>query len=313
MAAANITNTTDLNKISYMKEALPIIEYNLVFGQFGQEDMMPRGDGNSFRFIRFTKLNSDTGYTANTSGDSPTWTPDSIGDTLVNVTPDFLFGNGLEWNEARQYTSWAELPSNMRKLLSVQAAEAIDKRIRDIVVTGSQAVYAGGKTQRTDLISTDYITMEDIFKAAEQLKENGGKPVSKFGAFCAVISPNTERTLLTDSSFRELINRQRPEDLYKGKLGTLAGIDFWMSQVAPTLSSSGSASSVTTVEQTLVFAEGAYGVSKIMFDNFDIVYTAPGGHGDEYKTKHKLTWKASMKAVILQDLWMTRIESAHKA
>jgi len=313
MAAANITNTTDLNKVSYMKEALPIIEYNLVFGQFGQEDMMPRGDGNSFRFIRFTKLDSDTGYTANTSGDSPTWTPDSIADTLVNVTPDFLFGNGLEWNEARQYTSWAELPGNMRKLLSVQAAEAIDKRIRDIVVTGSQAIYAGGKTQRTDLISTDYITMEDIFKAAEQLKENGGKPVSKFGAFCAVISPNTERTLLTDSSFRELINRQRPEDLYKGKLGTLAGIDFWMSQVAPTLSSSGSASSVTTVEQTLVFAEGAYGVSKILFDNFDIVYTAPGGHGDEYKTKHKLTWKASMKAVILQDLWMTRIESAHKA
>lgn len=313
MAAANLTNTTDLNKIHYMKEALPIIEYNLVFGQFGQEDMMPRGDGNSFRFIRFTKLDSDTGYTANTSGDSPTWTPDSIADTLVNVTPDFLFGNGLEWNEARQYTSWAELPSNMRKLLSVQAAEAIDKRIRDIVVAGSQAVYAGSKTQRTDLISTDYITMEDIFKAAEQLKENGGKPVSKFGAFCAVISPNTERTLLTDSSFRELINQQRGEDLYKGKLGTLAGIDFWMSQVAPTLSSSGSASSVTTVEQTLVFAEGAYGVSKILFDNFDIVYTAPGGHGDEYKTKHKLTWKASMKAVILQDLWMTRIESAHKA
>lgn len=313
MAAANLTNTPDLNKVHYMKEALPIIEYNLVFGQFGQEDMMPRGDGNSFRFIRFTKLDSDTGYTANTSGDSPTWTPDSIADTLVNVTPDFLFGNGLEWNEARQYTSWAELPSNMRKLLSVQAAEAIDKRIRDIVVAGTQVVYAGSRDARTDLISTDYIVMEDIFKAAEQLKENGGKPVAKFGAFCAVISPNTERTLLTDSSFRELINQQRGEDLYKGKLGTLAGIDFWMSQVAPTLSNSGSASSVSTVEQTLVFAEGAYGVSKIMFDNFDIVYTAPGGHGDEYKTKHKLTWKASMKAVILQDLWMTRIESAHKS
>ena len=313
MAAANLANTTDLNKVSYMKEALPIIEYNLVYGQFGQEDMMPRGDGNSFRFIRFNKFDSDSGYTANTSGDSPTWTPDSIGDTLINVTPDFLFGNGVEWNEARQYTSWSDLPTNMRKNLSVQAAEVIDKRIRDILKAGTQAVYAGSRASRDELISTDYIVMEDIFKAAEQLKENGAKPVSKFGAYCAVISPNTERTLLTDSSFRELINQQRPEDLYKGKLGTLAGIDFWMSQVAPNVSNGGSASSVATIEQTIVCGEGAYGVSKILFDNFDIVYTAPGGHGDEWKTKHKLTWKASMKAVILNDEWLVRIESAHKA
>ena len=310
MAAADLSNTTDLNKIHYMKEALPIIEYNLVYSQFGQSDSMPRGDGNSFRFIRFTKLDSDTGYTANTTGAAPSWTPDSIADTLINVTPDFLFGNGVEWTEARQYTSWVDLPKAMRKNISVQAAEALDKRVRDVVIAGSNVIYAGGVAARTDLTTASVISMTDIFRAVEDLKAYGAKPVSKYSKFCAIISPYTERSLLLDASFRDLVEHRRPDDLFEGHLGTLAGVDFWVSELAPNIASSGSASSVGNVEQTLIIGEGAYGVAKIMFDNFDVVYTAPGGHGDEWKTKHKLTWKASMKAVIIDDSRMVRLESA---
>lgn len=319
MSAANLSNTTDLNKVHYMKEALPIIEYNLVYGQFGREDMMPRGDGNSFRFIRFDKADSDTGYTANTTGDAPAWNPDTPTDTLVNVTPDFLFGNGYEWNVAREYTSWVDLPKALRQNVSVQAAEAIDKRVRDVLKAGSNAIYANGKATRADLTSADVIDMDDIFRAVENLKVNGAKPVAKFGKFACILSPYAERSLLTDSAFRDLVEHRRPEDEFQGKIGTLAGVDFWVSQLAPTVSNGGSASSVSTIDQTLIIGEGAYGVSKIMFDNFDIIYTAPGNgggkgaHGDEYANKHKLTWKAAMKAVILQDLWMVRLESARAA
>ena len=310
MAAADLSNTTDLNKVHYMKDALPVIEYNLVYALFGQSDEMPRGDGNSFRFIRFTKLDSDSGYTANTSGAAPSWTPDSIADTLINVTPDFLFGNGVEWTEARQYTSWVDLPKAMRKNIAIQAAETLDKRVRDVVIAGSNVIYANGKSARTSLLTTDIITMSDIFRAVERLKAYGAKPVSKYSAFCAVISPYTERSLLMDSTFRDLVRNKRPEDLFRGHLGTLAGVDFWVSELAPNIASSGSASTVGNVEQTLIIGEGAYGVAKIMFSNFDVVYTAPGGHGDEWKTKHKLTWKASIKAVILDDSRMVRLESA---
>lgn len=320
MSAANLSNTTDLNKVHYMKEALPIIEYNLVYGQFGRDDMMPRGDGNSFRFIRFDKLGSDSSdYTSNTTGDAPSWAPETPTDTLINVTPDFLFGKGYEWNEARQYTSWVDLPAAMRKNLSVQAAESIDKRIRDVIKAGSNVVYANGKASRDLLTSTDVLDMDDIFRAVENLKANGAKPVSKFGKFACILSPYAERSLLTDSAFRDLVEHRRPEDEFNGKIGTLAGVDFWVSQFAPTVSNSGSASTVSTVEQTLIVGDGAYGVAKIMFDNFDIIYTAPGNgsgkgaHGDEYANKHKLTWKAAMKAVILQDLAMVRLESARSS
>jgi len=318
MSAANLSNTTDLNKVHYMKEALPIIEYNLVYGQFGREDEMPRGDGNSFRFIRFDKPNSDEndGYTANTSGDSPTWTPDTPGDTLINVTPDFLFGDGYEWNSAREYTSWTDLPKALRHNINVQAAEALDKRYRDILKAGSNVVIANGKASRDLLVAADIIDMDDIFRCVENLKVSGAKPVAKFGKFACVLSPYAERSLLTDTAFRDLVEHRRPEDEFAGKIGTLAGVDFWVSQLAPTVSNGGSASSVATIDQTLIFGEGAYGVAKIMFDNFDVIYTPPGNgkgqgaHGDEWANKHKLTWKAATKAVILQDLYMVRLESA---
>jgi len=314
MTAANISNTTGLNKAHYMKEALPIMEYNLVFNKFGQEDEMPRSEGNSFSWIKFTKFDSDTGYTANVTGDSPTWTPDSISTAPITCTPDYLFGNGVEWNSAREYTSWSDIPKNMRKNLSVQAAEAIDKRIRTVLITGTQVIYSGTNiVARQDLLSTHVITMKDIFRAAAKLQTNGAQPVAKFGKYCAVISPITQLTLLMDSTFRDLVEHSRAQDLFAGRIGTLGGVDFWMSQYAPTVSLAGSASSVATVDQTLVFGEGAYGVSKIMFSDFDIIYTAPGGHGDEWKNKHKLTWKAAMKAVILEDLAMVRIESARDA
>jgi len=311
MAAINLANTADLNKVHYIREALPVVERNLVYAKFGQVDEMPRGDGTSFRFIRFDKLGtSAANYTANATGDSPTWAPVTPTDTLLNVTPDYLFGKGYEWNEAREYTSWVDLPKNLRLNISLQAAEVLDLRVRDILIVGTNVVYANGKASRSALLSTDIIDMDDIFRAVENLKANDAKPVSKLGNFACIISPYTERSLLTDSAFRDLVEHSRAKDEFKGHLGTLAGVDFFVTTHAPSIVNSGSASSISNVEQTLIVGEGAYGVTKILYDNFDIIYTAPGGHGDEYKNKHKLAWKAAMKAIILDENRMVRLESA---
>lgn len=319
MSAADISNTTDLNKVHYIREALPIIEYNMVFGKFGQEDEMPRGDGTSFEWIRFTKLDSDSNYTTNATGNSPSWFPTTPADTVVTVTPDYVFGPGYEWNTAREYTSWTDLPKAARKNISVQAAEVLEKRVRDVLVTGSNVVYANGKTARADLTTADTLDMADIFRAVEELENSGAKPMAKTGTYCAVISPNTKRALLSDSTFRDLVEHNHAEQVMKGKIGVIDNVEFYVSPLAPYVANSGSASSVSKVHQTLIFAEGAYGVAKIMFDNFDIIYTAPGNgkgqgaHGDEWANKHKLTWKAAFKAVILNDDWMVRLESANIA
>jgi len=44
--------------------------------------------------------------------------------------------------------------------------------------------------------------------------------------------------------------------------------------------------------------------------DFDVIVTPPGGHGDEYKVKTSIAWKAYLKAVILNQSWMRRLEHA---
>jgi hypothetical protein len=56
--------------------------------------------------------------------------------------------------------------------------------------------------------------------------------------------------------------------------------------------------------------DGAYGIARLMPGDFDVVVTPPGGHGDEYKVKTSIAWKAYLKAVILQQTFMRRLESA---
>jgi len=317
MAAMNLSNTSDLNKVYHVKEALAVAEPSLVFARFGQEDELPRGEGNSFRFIRFSKFGTTgtagSGYTVNTTGAPPTWDPQTPADTLVNVTPDYLFGDGVEWNSARDYTSWTDLPRNMRKLNALQAAESIDKRVRDILIAGTNIIYANRVASRNSLRTTDIIDMDDVLESAANLKDNDAPIFDEEGGYVAIISPRVELELMKDSAFRDLVEHQGTrQDVLRGRLGMIGGVVFYRTTHAPTVSSAGSMSDIDTLEQTIVLGAGAYGVTKLMYDNFDVVYTAPGGHGDEWAVKHKLTWKAAMKAVILNDNFMVRLESSRR-
>ena len=49
-----------------------------------------------------------------------------------------------------------------------------------------------------------------------------------------------------------------------------------------------------------------------MLDDFDIVYTPPGGFNDEWAVRHALTWKFMFKSVILNQNWLLRLESARR-
>jgi hypothetical protein len=115
--------------------------------------------------------------------------------------------------------------------------------------------------------------------------------------------------LFSDSAFREVV-RDNKDYYFQGTIAELFGVGFQFTSRAPYLSSSGSNNGVTTVEQTIIAAENAYGVTAWMLNDFDIVYTGPGGWGDEWATRNALTWKHQMATVRLNENWLIRVESA---
>src|SRR5258708_126873 len=182
MAAFKVGDLTDLEKTSFVREGLPIAKPKLIYSQYAVNDNVAKREGKTRQWFRMAKQNlvsqsgdfsgSTYGYVKNTTGAAPTWTPATPTDTTVTAQVDFLFGQGHEWNEGVEYTSFADIPKEMRILNVAQAAEAIDTEVKNVIVAGTNVYYANNEATRPDLQSTDKVDMADFFAAATVLRNN---------------------------------------------------------------------------------------------------------------------------------------------
>lgn len=318
MAAIAIGTLTDLEKSDYVAEGLAWAKPNLIYQQFGLGDRVAKRAGKTRQWFRMTKPGLAAGgtdfsttvyqYIKNTTGTAPTWTPATPADTTVTAQVDFLFGQGHQWNDGVQYTSFADIPAELRKLNAQHASEAIEQEVINVLRVGTSVYYANNKAARNLITSVDTVDVDDILAVVTALRNNDAKPIR--GNYRAMISANVLKQLLQDSTFREVVSRSSRDYYFTATIAEYLGLGFQFSSMAPTISNSGSNNAVTTLEQTIIVADMSYGITKWMLDDYDIVYTAPGGHGDEWSVTHALTWKFMFKSVILNNNWMYRLESA---
>jgi N4-gp56 family major capsid protein len=317
MAVMTLAALTDLQKTDYVREGLPVAKPKLIYSQYAQKDRVAKREGQTRQWFRMTKpgLTSRSGdfsgtsyqYVKNTTGASPTWTPATAADTTITATADFLFGQGHEWNDGLEYMSFADIPKELRNLNFMHAAEAIDTEVRDVVVAGTNVQYANARSTRPNLLSTDQVDMNDFFSASTTLRNADAPEIS--GMYSAMVSANTIEQLMKDTAFQNAIQTQK-NYIFTGTITELYGIRFNWTSRAATTSNGGSASQISTIEQTIITGDNAYGKTAWMMNDFDIVYTKPGGWGDEWATRHALTWKYVFKSVILNQSWLVRLESS---
>ncbi len=317
MGVINIGSLTDIEKSSYVREGLEFAKPNLIFQQFLQGDRVAKREGKTRQWFRFYKmsLTNQSGdfsgtlyqYVKNATGVSPTWTPISPGTTTVTATVDFLFGIGNQWNEGVEYTSLADLPKELRGLNAQQASEAVETEVITVLKAGTTVGYGNAKASRGLLGPADQIDMTDVMTQCTTLRNNDAKPIK--GLYRALCSANTIQQMMADTGFREVV-RYNKDYYFTGTLAEIYGVGFQFSSMAPTVTDSGSNNAIGNVEQTIILADGCAGVTKWMLDDYDLVYTAPGGWGDEWKNKHGLAWKMQMKAVVLNQNWLLRLETA---
>jgi N4-gp56 family major capsid protein len=309
MAAVSLGTLSDIEKTYYIREALTIAKPALIFKQFGTKERVPAREGKTAQWIRFTKLGlvSTTNYTKNSTGAPPTWTPDTPADTTVTAQLDFLAGNGFQWNEGIGYTSLVDLPKELRIITVQQAAEVMEVETRDVIKAGTNVLYANQKTARNLVTSVDKIDLNDVLDLGVSLRANDAPKIK--GVYPVLCSPYTVAQLMKDTTFLSAVQFQK-EYLFTGEITKLYGMAFMESSLAPTVSNSGSNNAVATLEQTIALGDMSFGVTTWMLNDFDVIYTPPGGHGDEYAVLNKLAWKMYYKAVILNQSWLARMEAA---
>lgn len=315
MAVINIGTLADIEKSKYVREALDFAKYNLIYRQFGQRDKVEEREGKTIQWVRFdipavtsgTDFTGAATYVKNTTGASPTFTPATPTDTAVTASPDFLFGKGHEWTGGVGYTSFMDIKSELRQVNAEHAGRAVDTEVRDVIKVGTTVGFANAKANRGLLTGADQIDLYDLFAAATTLRNNSAKTID--GLYSVMHSHNVTEQLFKDSVLQAAIQFQK-NYMFIGTIAEMYGFRFVGTENAPTVANSGSNNAVGNVEQTLIAAKGGYGVTYWLMNDYDVIYTPPGGWNDEWANRHALTWKFVGKAVILNQNWLYRLESS---
>lgn len=189
------------------------------FNQFGDEQPLPKNNGNKVEWRRFETFKTAT-------------TP-----LVEGVTPD---GNKLSMvkieQKIEQYGDYTTI-SDRLELEAVdpvivaateehgaQAGETLDVITRNEVLSGTHVLYAGDKTSRSQLTGADKITPTLVNKAVTHLKKMRAPKIN--GKYIGIIHPSVSEDLRESEGWLEAHKYASATEIFNGEIGELHGVRF---------------------------------------------------------------------------------------
>ena len=290
-------------KTYYSDYLIDMAEPELVHDQFGQKRPIPKNGGKTIEFRKYAPLAKAT--TPLSEGVTPNGQKLSVSTVTATVNQ---YGGFIELSDVLLLTAIDNNLVEATKLLGSQAGRTLDTITRDIIVAGSNVVYANGKSARNGLVAnTDKLTVKDIRKAVRQLKLFN---TPKFGSYyCAIIHPDVAFDLMDDPEWKYPHQYVDTNNIYLEELGAIAGVRFSETTEAKVFTEAGASSA--NVYATLVVGDNAYGVTEVTGGGLQHIVKQLGSAGTADPLNQRATagWKAIKTAVRLVEQYMVRIES----
>lgn len=306
----DVAGNNDLSvemKTFYSDYLIDIAEPKLVHDQFGQKHPIPANGGKTIEFRKYDQL------------------PKSLGTLQEGVTPD---GQKLNVTKLEatidQYGDYVTLTDLLMlsaidnnlvqatELIGSQAGRTLDTVTREVINAGTNVRYAGGvKTSRAALARTDTLSVEDIQKAARDLKAQNAEMID--GSWVAIVHPDVVYDLMRDPEWVNASLYAGSTQLFNGEIGRIAGVRFVETTEAKIFRAGETGNNATIdVYSTLIIAKNAYGVTEISGGGLQhiVKQLGAGGTADPLNQRATVGWKATKTAEILVQEYMIRIESA---
>ena len=301
----NVTTADGLSaemKTFYDMNLIDEASAQLVHDQFGQKRPIPANGGKTIEFRKFGSL--PKALTPLTEG----VTPDGSSLTVEPITATVeQYGNYIVQSDVLELTAIDNTIVEATKILGKQAGLTLDTVVRDVLISNASAQYVNGK-KRSSLEATDILTVKEIQKAVAFLRANNAPTIN--GDYVGIIHPYAAYDLMRDPEWVEAHKYANPDNIYVGEIGKIAGVRFVQTSEAAILHGTGCPSGLG-VFCTLVFGEGAYGVTEITGGGLQTIVKQKGSAGtaDPLDQRSSVGWKAMKTAKILVPNYMIRIES----
>jgi N4-gp56 family major capsid protein len=300
---ANTVQTTLLEGLSpemktfYDMTLIDEASANLVHDQFGQKRPIPANGGKTIEFRKFSSLPKAT--TALTEG----VTPDGKSLTVTAITATVAqYGDYITQSDVLELTSLDNTILEATKLLGKQAGLTLDTIVRDKIHSENKSIFwANEKTSRSNLAAEDQLTVKEIQAVVAHLRAQNAPTIG--GKYVAIIHPYVAYDLMRDPEWIDAHKYANPTNLYEGEIGEVAGVRFVQTTEAKIYDGG--------VFSTLVFGEGAYGVTEISGGGLQTIVKQKGSAGtaDPLDQRSSVGWKAIKTAELLVPNYICAIES----
>ena len=281
----------------------------LVHDQFGQKRPIPKGSGKTIEFRKFSPLAKAS--TPLTEG----VTPNGNSLTVTNVTATVAqYGDYIVQSDVLELTSLDNTILEATKILGRQAGATLDTVTRNVLQAGTNVTFcpkvaADGTetevTSRSGLDTTSQLTVKVIQQVVAKLRAQNAPTIN--GKYVAIIHPYVAYDLMRDKEWIDAHKYANPTNLYEGEIGEVAGVRFVQTSEAKIYDGG--------VFGTLIFGDGAYGVTEITGGGLQTIVKQKGSAGtaDPLDQRSSVGWKAIKTAELLIPNYLVRVESKSAA
>ena len=316
---ANTTTTQVTAAINYfydrtmLKAARPL----LLHTRWAQVRDLPRNQGMSIRFRRYTLLTAAT--TALSEGVTPSGSQLAVSNVEATV---LQYGDFITLTDVLQFSTFDPVLTKTADLLGQQAGNTLDQLCRNVIIAGTTIQWASTATTTAGVTAAMKLTRLDIKEAVRTLQGNNARKITRMVSpstgfntspiapcFVGIISEDTLFDLKDETGWTPIEEYASQRDVMEGEVGKLDEVRFVMTTNAYTVAST------VTVHKTLILAADFYGISRISGEAMRNIIKplGSGGTADPLEQRSTSGWKATFIAKILNENYAVIIEHAVSA
>lgn len=319
-------------KTFYERTLLERLLPNLVFAQFGQKKPIPKRGGKTIEFRRFTALPQANFQLV--EGVTPTGQTAEV----TSITASVLqHGNFMALTDIVDLTALDDQLAEYADLLGEQAGLYIDTLVRDVIMAGTNVMYAPkmkynndgllvrdtaavlptARNQISNLhpLSVDAIRIGKRIMGKNRVKPyKGSRSQTGRGEFVLICDGEGLYDVENDKKWIDVKVYQDKGGIYEGEIGKIYGVRIVVTDNAKVYEGGGSASGGAQpfdVHGALMLGSNAFGVVDISGSatpEFIVKPIGSAGANDPLNQRGTTGWKVLFTTRILEDLALLRIE-----
>jgi N4-gp56 family major capsid protein len=185
-------------------------------------ETMPPMPGNPVTFTIINAISPKTSPISETA--EPT--PGNITDTQVSITLA-EYGHAVKPTRKLKLTSFLQLDTVAVQEITANMEESVDLVARDVLVAGTNVLYAGSATSRATVAATHTLTANNVRRARAFLSGKNTPPPPGSQDYLAFIHPDVSYDLQAESGQQAWSAPHvysDPAAIYSGEIGRLSGV-----------------------------------------------------------------------------------------